>query len=94
MQHPADAIQDRAYWKPRFQCTNDLCNLVQRSGLDDHVGYNLNLPLYIAAQNEDEVTLEKALHELEAAHEHSRQTRAALETELAKWGLSEQEVQA
>ncbi|XKH52043.1 type I restriction-modification system subunit M [Citricoccus nitrophenolicus] len=56
--------------------------------------FNLNIPLYVAAQRKDEVTVEEALRELEAAHERSRQTRAALEMELAKWALSEQEMQA
>lgn len=56
--------------------------------------FNLNIPLYVAAQGEDAVTLEEVLYELETAHEQSLQTRAQLEVELAKWGLSAREVQA
>lgn len=79
-----------------YQAFTDQDELATVTDLDDIRGndYNLNLPLYVAAQKEGEDTFERALHELEAAHEHSRQTRAALETELAKWGLSEQKVQA
>lgn len=51
-------------------------------------GYNLNIPLYVApADNGEEVTLEQALAGLEAAHAAATASRAALEKELAKWGL-------
>jgi type I restriction system adenine methylase HsdM len=52
-------------------------------------GYNLNIPLYVEpADNGERITLEQALVDLEAAHATARETRAALEAELAKWGLS------
>ncbi len=52
-------------------------------------GFNLNIPLYVApAEAGEKITLADALVNLEAAHERAKETRAALETELAKWGLS------
>ncbi|MEU4417092.1 type I restriction-modification system subunit M [Nocardia salmonicida] len=52
-------------------------------------GYNLNIPLYVApADTAEKLTLADALGDLEAAHAEAEKTRAALETELAKWGLS------
>lgn len=51
--------------------------------------FNLNIPLYVApAETGEEITLADVLTNLEAAHERARETRAALEAELAKWGLS------
>jgi len=51
-------------------------------------GYNLNIPLYVEPlRSGDEVTLERALADLEAAHRAARETRVALDVELAKWGL-------
>jgi type I restriction enzyme M protein len=51
--------------------------------------YNLNIPLYVApAETGDKLTLADALTNLEAAHARAAETRAALEAELAKWGLS------
>lgn len=51
--------------------------------------FNLNIPLYVAPTDTGEqVTLADALANLEAAHERAKETRAALEAELAKWGLS------
>ncbi len=56
-------------------------------------GYNLNIPLYVEPiRSGDEVTLERALADLEAAHRAARETRAALDVELAKWGLGPVEV--
>lgn len=53
-------------------------------------GYNLNIPLYVEpADTGEEVTLDEALAELQAAHAAAGESRAALEKELAKWGLSE-----
>ena len=51
--------------------------------------YNLNIPLYVApADTGEKLTLAEALAELEArARRRPRETRAALEAELAKWGL-------
>lgn len=52
-------------------------------------GFNLNIPLYVApAETGEKITLADALANLEAAHERAKQTRAALEAELLKWGLS------
>ena len=51
--------------------------------------FNLNIPLYVApAETGEKITLADALANLEAAHVHAQETRAALEAELAKWGLS------
>ena len=51
-------------------------------------GFNLNIPLYVAPLDSgEEVTLGEALERLEAAQQASHETRAALEAELAKWGL-------
>lgn len=50
--------------------------------------YNLNIPLYVApAETGEKLTLADALADLEAAHARAAETRAALEAELAKWGL-------
>ncbi|MBW4705280.1 SAM-dependent DNA methyltransferase [Micromonospora sp. RL09-050-HVF-A] len=58
-------------------------------------GFNLNIPLYVApADGGDQPTLEQALTDLEAAHAAARETRAALEAELARWGLAPAEVTA
>lgn len=58
--------------------------------------YNLNIPLYVApADTGERLTLAEAVTDLEAAHARAGETRAALEAELAKWGLGvEQEVSA
>ena len=51
--------------------------------------FDLNIALYVApAETGQKVTLAKALTNLEAAHKHAKETRAALEAELVKWGLS------
>jgi type I restriction enzyme M protein len=51
--------------------------------------FNLNIPLYVArAETGEKPTLADALANLEAAHAKAQETRAALEAELAKWGLS------
>jgi type I restriction enzyme M protein len=50
--------------------------------------YSLSIPLYVApADNGEKTTLADALASLEAAQVKARQTHAALEAELAKWGL-------
>ena len=50
---------------------------------------NLNIPLYVApADTGEKMTLAQALTDLEAAQAKAAETRAALEAELAKWGLS------
>lgn len=51
--------------------------------------FNLNIPLYIApADTGKTLTLADALATLEAADTAAQATRAALEAELAKWGVS------
>lgn len=51
--------------------------------------YNLNIPLYVAPPDTGKkLTLTDALTNLETAHYESTKTRAALEAELSKWGLS------
>lgn len=51
--------------------------------------WNLNIPLYVApADLGEQITLEQALSDLEAAHDATRVSRANLERELAKWGVS------
>lgn len=79
-----------------YQAFTDQAGLSTVASLDDIAANDcsLNIPLYVAAQHEGAATLEEILCELETAHEQSRQTQAALEAELAKWGLSEQEMQA
>lgn len=74
-----------------YNAFTDIAGLSRVVSLDeiaDH-GYNLNIPLYIApAESGEDATLEEALADLEAAHAAARATKAALETELQKWGLS------
>ncbi|NKZ15513.1 SAM-dependent DNA methyltransferase [Mycolicibacterium septicum DSM 44393] len=51
--------------------------------------FNLNIPLYVApADAGEKLTLAEALTNLGADHARATETRAALEAELAKWGLS------
>jgi type I restriction enzyme M protein len=64
--------------------------LARTVDLDEIAGndYNLNIPLYVApADTGEKVTLADALSDLEAAQAKATETRVALETELAKWGL-------
>lgn len=56
--------------------------------------YNLNIPLYVAPELEEQASLEEALAELEQAQTAAARTSAALEVELDKWGLGRQEVSA
>ena len=52
-------------------------------------GYNLNIPLYVAPPADaNALTLEQALENLRKAHEAARDTRAALDRQLAEWGLT------
>ena len=51
--------------------------------------FNLNIPLYVApADDGEKITLADALANLETAQARAKETRAALEAELAKWDLS------
>lgn len=59
--------------------------------LDEIAGndYNLNTSLYVLpADTREKVTVVDALANLEAAYAKTSETRAALETELAKWDLA------
>lgn len=56
--------------------------------------YNLNIPLYVAPETEEQVSLEEALTHLEQAKTSAAKTRADLESELVKWDLGEQEASA
>ncbi|OZE42356.1 DNA methylase [Rhodococcus sp. 05-2254-6] len=52
--------------------------------------HNLNIPLYVAPADSDEkLTLEQAIADLETARAIAAETRAALESELAKWNLGQ-----
>lgn len=78
-----------------YQGFADEPGLAAVATLDDIAanGFNLNIPLYVEpADTGDRVTLEQALADLGAAHAEARRTRAALEAELAKWGLGPAEV--
>jgi type I restriction enzyme M protein len=71
-----------------FEDVDGLARVASRDEIESN-GFNLNIPLYVAPKrNEDLPTLEDAIASLEAARARARETRAALESELAKWGLS------
>lgn len=56
-----------------------------------HKGYNLNIPLYVAPDDDGaELTLADGLTNLEAAQAEAAETRTALEAELVKWGLGQE----
>jgi len=51
--------------------------------------FNLNIPLYVEPVADGEkVTLEQAFLDLDQSQSAARETRTALESELAKWGLA------
>lgn len=71
----------------------EIDGLAHVATLDEIAGndHNLNIPLYVAPANTGEkLTLADALANLDAAHANTSKTRAALEAELAKWGLGQQ----
>lgn len=73
-----------------YQAYADADGLAKLVTLDEieAQGWNLNIPLFVEpADAGEQITLEQALADLEAAHDAAKQTRAALEAELAKWGL-------
>jgi len=73
-----------------YESFNDIDGLCRVVDLDEIAGndYNLNIPLYVApADTGDRMTLADALANLEAAHARAKETRAALEVQLAAWGL-------
>ncbi|WP_432020757.1 N-6 DNA methylase [Streptomyces sp. 1222.5] len=56
--------------------------------------YNLNSHLYVAPSDDGaKITLAEALANLEAAQVRTHQTSAALEVELAKWGLGQDQIE-
>jgi type I restriction enzyme M protein len=68
----------------------DKPGLAQVATLDEieQQSFNLHIPLYVEPIDDGEqVTLDQAIADLEAAQAAARETRAALEAELAKWGL-------
>ena len=68
----------------------DADGLAHVATLDEIAGkdFNLNIPLYVApADTGEKATLDQAFADLEAAQAAAAVTRAALEAELAKWGL-------
>jgi type I restriction system adenine methylase HsdM len=77
-----------------FEAYSEFSDIDGRSrvvGLDEIKAndFNLNIPLYVApADTGEKLTLADALAILEGAHARAAETRAALEAELAKWGLS------
>jgi type I restriction enzyme M protein len=74
-----------------YQADSDFDGLARSVSLAEveRNGWNLNILLYVApADDDDQVSLEQALTDLEVAAKAAAETRAALETELAKWGLS------
>lgn len=69
----------------------DVDGLARVATLDEIAGndFNLNIPLYVpAATTAGTPTLADALADLETAHARAAKTRAALEAELGKWGLT------
>jgi type I restriction enzyme M protein len=73
-----------------YQAFGDIDGCAKVVDLDEIASneYNLNIPLYLAsADTGEKLTLIDALANLEAAQAKAAETRTALETELAKWGL-------
>lgn len=73
-----------------YRAYEDVDGLARVVDLDEIAGndHNLNIPLYVApADTGERLTLAQALANLEAAHHQATQSRAALDAELAKWGL-------
>ena len=72
----------------RFRDEPGLSHVASLSEIEGN-GWNLNIPLYVApADNGEGMSLVQALVGLEAARQMATETRAALEAELAKWGLT------
>jgi type I restriction enzyme M protein len=71
-----------------FDDIEGLARVVDLKEIEDNA-FNLNIPLYVSpASTGEKATLADALSNLEATHVRVSETRALLETELAKWGLS------
>lgn len=77
-----------------FEDIDGLASVASAEELEAN-GFNLNIPLYVEpAHPSDQIPLEEALTNLEAAQQQTRASRAALEAELAKWGLGAEGVSA
>lgn len=77
-----------------YQAYADVEGLARVVGLEEieDNGGNLNIPLYVASSAvDDKLTLADALTKLESAYAHTIETRTALEMELAKWELDQQQ---
>jgi len=73
----------------QYQDVDGLARVVSLDEVEAN-DFNLNIPLYVAPESDAaQLTLAEALTALEEAHAESRWTRAALEVELAKWGLTQ-----
>lgn len=73
-----------------YQAFADLPGLAHVTTLDaiQANDYNLSIPLYVEQASADEqISLAQVLSELEAAHGAASESKAALDVELAKWGL-------
>lgn len=72
----------------QYQDVEDLARVVDLDEIESN-NFNLNIPLYVAPREDDgQLTLAEALSALEETHQESRRTRAALEAQLANWGLT------
>lgn len=77
-----------------YEAYDDVDGLARVVGLDEIEGNdrNLNIALYVApADTGEKLTLKDALVNLETAHATAAETHAALQAELAKWGLGQQQ---
>lgn len=73
-----------------FADIDGLARVIDISEIADN-DFNLSIPLYVApAETGEKVTVADAFAELEAAHVQLVETRHALESELAKWGLGQE----
>lgn len=71
----------------QFADAEGLAHVADLSEIESN-DFNLNIPLYVAPTDDGEqVTLAEALANLESALQRTRESRMALEAELAKWGL-------
>ncbi|WP_231969292.1 class I SAM-dependent DNA methyltransferase [Mycobacterium sp. E735] len=73
-----------------YQAFADQPGLARVTTIDDIQanGYNLSIPLYVEpALADEQVSLAQALSDLQAAHDAASETKAALDAELAEWGL-------
>lgn len=76
----------RAY--QQFADLPGLAQVVDLAAIESN-RFTLSIPLYVdSAGTDDDLTLNQALVQLEATQQTASETRADLETELAKWGLN------